>query len=369
MAQLKERDTDEAVHSGLTSEEIEKLEQAGVEVEKTDQDEQSGSGAGNGDVDDESEQEDEQQSAGGDKEEDSDGEEQDQSNEEFENGGVDEEDLEELEQQSDVAGEGSQQAPDDIEEQIEAAGLAGGGDGDVEMSCFESCEYESDWAKKANQYGNRMGRMLVDHFEQERRNEIQRNQRSGRFDSGNLIDADRGSPRVFKNRDRPDEKKYHAVIAMDDSGSMSGSRLRHAAITTGMLVQALEDAGINTTVYRFARNVRIVKTHAQSYSEVEDNILEYSTNGGTCLYPAIEKAEEIAEGDADEVFLVTVTDGKPRRSSKVRKMLNDSNMSSITIQIERDAEDFKSAYDGWVYVDEVGDIPSKTQAAFRRVML
>jgi hypothetical protein len=44
-------------------------------------------------------------------------------------------------------------------------------------------------------------------------------------------------------------------------------------------------------------------------------------------------------------------------------------MKSITVQIKEDHEEFKGYYDGWVLVNDQSEVPSKTQSAFRRVML
>lgn len=385
MAQLKERDTDETVDGQLIPEEVERLRELGVEVEESNQDgDQSGGGGGSGtDVDSDEESEEESSGSG-----ESDGEQEGDSPEEDESGGsggeddesddsgddvpdnsgLDPDDLDQLEEESDIAGDDGD-APGDLDEQVEGVKVAGGGEGDIRMDNFDSTDYDSDWESTGSRFASQLGGMLVDHFRQERRTDVKTGQRSGRFDSNKLIDADRGSPRVFKSEDKPDEKKYHAVIAMDDSGSMWNDGLKEACITTGMLVQALEEVGIETTVYRFARSVRLVKSPAQSYDETKDKIFERDSNGGTRLLPAIEKAEEIAKEHADETFLVVVTDGKPSKSKAIKECLDTSHMRSITVQIGMDHEEFRGHYDGWVYVENTSDVPSKTQSAFRRVML
>ena len=225
------------------------------------------------------------------------------------------------------------------------------------------------YKSRGRAFGRQLGKEVVDHFSQERRTGISHGEDDGHFDSNQLIEADRGSSKVFYQRNKPDEKKYHAVIAMDDSGSMANDGLAEACMTTGMLIKALEEAGIETTVYRFARNIRLVKSGAQSYDEVKDKIYERRTYGGTQLLPAIEQAEEIAKNHADETFLVTVTDGSPRYIDEIKDALNTSNMKSITVQIGQDHETFKGAYDGWVFVDSPDEVPSKTKSAFRRVVL
>ena len=391
MAQLKERDTDETVDGQLIPEEVERLRELGVEVEESEQDGEGGgsgssgsgsdeesqeetdedgsSGDGNSDGDQEGDSQGEEESGGSGGSEDDDGDTGDQGTDFTpDNSGLDPDDLDELEQESDIAG-GDGQVPDDLDEQVEGVKVAGGGEGMIKIDNFDQKSYNTEWERIGGRFASQLGGMLVDHFRQERRSDVRTGQRSGTFDSNKLIEADRGSPRVFKSEDRPDEKKYHAVICMDDSGSMHRDGLKEACITTGMLAQALEKVGIETTVYRFARNIRLVKSPAQSYDETKDKIYEDDVNGGTMLLPAIEQAEEIAKHHADETFLVVVTDGRPSSESEIKDRLTSSKMSSITVQIGTSHETFRGSYDGWVYVENTSDVPSKTQSAFRRVML
>lgn len=384
MAQLKERESDETVDNQLIPEEVERLREAGVEVEETESDDGSGGGDGEagpeGDDDESEEQggagdgdstsddpdnqsEEESGGSGGDEEETED------TSDELDNSGLSGDDLEELKEESDVVGEEGELSPEELDEQVDAVKAAGAGNGRIDMENFDTFDFNEEWEKIGKQYGRQLAGVLVDHFKQERRTGISHGEEDGHFDSNQLIDADRGSPNVFYQRNNPDEKKYHAVIAMDDSGSMRRDGLKEACVTTGMLVHALEEAGIDVTVYRFARNVRLVKSAAQSYEETKDGIFEQTTNGGTGLLPAVEQAQEIAEQHADETFLVVVTDGRPSRRDEIKEALTTANMKSITVQIKDNHEDFKGHYDGWVYVEDESEVPSKTQSAFRRVML
>jgi len=390
MAQLKERETDETVDNQLIPEEVERLRELGVEVEQGDNQDGSGSGdegfesdESDEDVDDE----DQSSGSGGDEEDDSqegdeeesqeggdaDGEEDESSpqDNELDNSGLDADDLDDVKEESDLAGEdgGQDVSDEEVDSHVEAVKTAGGGSGDIEMCNFDDKTMNENWEARGRAFGRQLGKELVDHFEAERRTGISHGEDDGHFDSNQLIEADRGSSNVFYQRNKPDEKKYHAVIAMDDSGSMSNDGLAEACMTTGMLIKALEEAGIETTVYRFARKVRLVKTGMQSYDEVKDKVYEQRTYGGTYLLPAIEQAEEIAKNHADETFLVTVTDGSPRYIEEIKDALNTSNMKSITVQIGQDHDTFKGAYDGWVYVNSPDEVPSKTKSAFRRVVL
>ena len=342
---------------------------SGDESEEEETDDESSEG-GSGDGEDESPEEEDESGEG-----ESGGEEGDEGDDEVfqpDTSGIDEDDLEKLEQESDLAGDADEGDMDvDVDAHEEALKQAGAGNGEIRVSNYDKPQgaVPSDWERRATQYSRQLASSLTDHFRKERKTAERTNQRSGTFDSRKLIDADRGSAKVFKSQDAPDEKKYHAVICLDDSGSMSGHRMEKANITTGMLVQALESVGIEVTVYRFARNVRLVKSSAQTYDESKDNILENRTNGGTVLAPAVRQAKEIAQEHADETFLVTITDGKPAREKEVKEALKSQNMKSITVQIGSDHETFRGDYDGWVHVESPNELVSKVQSAFRRVML
>ena len=161
-------------------------------------------------------------------------------------------------------------------------------------------------------------------------------------------------------------------MIMDDSGSMGGSgdtRLKNAAIATAALTRALEKVGIDVTVYRFARNVRLVKSANQTYDESSARILENRTYGGTCLLPALENVSDIAEQYADETFMMTITDGMPRKKSDVKERLQQLDVKSMCLQIDKENDMFENDYDGFAYVSEMSQIRSKTESLFRRVVL
>lgn len=393
MAQLIEKSDKGVIDSQLIPDEVEALREAGVDVEELD-DEGNGEGEGSSDGSDSGEEPEEQESGSGggsepqEGEESSDGdqsgsgeanEESDEKSDEksdggseFDNSGLSSEDVEQLEAESDMVGEKEDMVDSqELDRQVRGAEIAGAGEGDIKLCNFNVDDYDSEWEKIAARYANQLGGVLTDHFRQERKTRTKQNLSSGSFDSRKMISADRGSPRVFKKDTNPGNKKYHAVIALDDSGSMGYdcTRNKEANIATAMIVQALEKVGIDVTVYRFARNIRLVKSPTQSYEETKDKILSKQTNGGTSLLPLVKQLGEISREYADETFFICLTDGEPALKHDVKDEIMSTNMSSICIQIDGDDDFFRGAYDGWVTVEGGDSIPSKASAAFRRVML
>jgi len=393
MAQLIEKSDEGVIDSQLIPDEVEALREAGVDVEELDND-GNGEGEGSSDGSDSSEEPEEQESGsgGGSEPQDGDessegdqsgsgegdeesGEESDEESDggsEFDNSGLSPDDVDQLEAESDMVGESENMVDSqEVDRQIRGAEIAGAGKGDIKLHNLDVADYNPEWEKIAARYANQLGGVLTDHFRQERKTRTKQNLSSGSFDSRKMISADRGSPRVFKKDTNPGNKKYHAVIALDDSGSMAYNRDRNkeANIATAMIVQALEKVGIDVTVYRFARNIRLVKSPTQSYDETKDKILSGQTNGGTNMLPLVKQLGEISREYADETFFICLTDGEPAYKEDVKEELMSTNMSSICIQIDVEDEFFRGAYDGWVTVAGGDSIPSKASAAFRRVML
>jgi len=285
-------------------------------------------------------------------------------------GGFTEEDLDEMVENSDVANEDVSE--DEAQEHAEAIKAAGAGEGEIKDCTLDDAEADTGWEQEAMQLSRHMKRILSEHLRRERKSEIARGQDFGDFDSSRMVSADRGSTKVFQRQNNPGEKEYHTVLIMDDSGSMGGSgdsRLKHASVATAALTRALEKVGIDVTVYRFARNVRLVKSANQTYEESSARLLENRTYGGTCLLPALENVSDIAEQYADETFMMTITDGMPRKKSDVSSQLQELDVKSMCLQIDKENDMFENDYDGFAYVTSKSEIRSKTESLFRRVVL
>lgn len=361
---------DESGGSGESDEESEKGEQeqsGGGVTDGEEGDEEEGTGTGGDDEELEDESDESEQSPGG--------AENEQSDEELveslgSDGGFDDDELEQMVENSDVANEDVSE--EEAQEHAEAIRAAGAGEGEVTDETLSDAEAESEWEQSANQLSRHIERIVGEHLRRERKTEVARGQDFGDFDSSKMVSADRGSTKVFKRNNNPGEKEYHTVLIMDDSGSMGGggdTRLKNAAIATAALTRALEKVGIDVTVYRFARNVRLVKSANQTFEESSARILENRTYGGTCLLPALENVSDIAEKYADETFMMTITDGMPRKKSDVKKQLQQLDVRSMCLQIDKENDMFEDDYDGFAYVNSTSQIRSKTESLFRRVVL
>lgn len=378
MSELIEKQSEKTVDSALSQPEVKKLAEAGVEIEG-DEDGEGGNGDGVPQPGDNEEDEEEQGSGSGDGEEQESSDEQGSDEEDMvdqmgnDGQSFDEEDLDEMVEQSEVAGEDvSEDEAKSRAEALEAAGAGRNPDHRMVDETLSDKEAPAEWKREADQLSRGLKRLLDDYLRQERKTEISRGQEHGSFDSSRMIEADRGSQDVFMNKNKPGEKKYHAVLIMDDSGSMGGeniSRLKQAATVTAAMAKAMESVGIDVTVYRFARNVRLVKTADQSYDEAQERILEKRTHGSTNLLPALEQVPELTETFGDESFVMVTTDGKPAQGSAVKEQLADINQTKMCLQIDEETDEFESSYDGFAYVQDDGVIQSRTKSLFRRVAL
>lgn len=384
MSELVTKADGSTVDNQLTGTEIERLQNAGVEVEQSDE-QPDGSGGDGPDLDDVDDDDEEEQQGGGSGSDDQESAEE-ESEQEGGTGGdgdqsegdeiVDElgsdgsftdDELDEMVENSDVANEDVSE--DEAREHAEAAFAAGAGDGDIKDCTLEMFEGDDDWKRSAVQLSRHLERVVGEHLRRERKSETSRDEEFGDFDSSRMLSADRGSTKVFQRQNRPGEKEYHTILIMDDSGSMSGNKLANASIATAALTRALESVGIDVTVYRFARNVRLVKTANQTFEQASDAILENRTYGGTCLLPALRNVPDIAEKFADETFVMTITDGMPRKKTDVSRMLNDMNEKNMCLQVDEDSDLFENDYDGFAYVESENQIRTKTESLFRRVVL
>jgi hypothetical protein len=268
-----------------------------------------------------------------------------------------------------IQGEEDDADDDAVERLVQGAIDAGVDSGEIDVSSPRYINPQKQWETTASRYARQLGSILTDHFRHERQTRENRNRHSGDFDSRALIRADRGDSSVFVQHNNPEDKRYHCVICVDDSGSMRGESEKQASITTGMLVQALDSVGIATTVYTFADEVRLTKMREEEYEDVTDELYTDSAGSGTNLSAALEAVQKM-EGESDEeMFLVVITDGMPRDEERAYDTLSQLRMRSICIQIELEDTYFRDVYDGWVVSQSVTDIPSQVQSAFRRVML
>lgn len=258
----------------------------------------------------------------------------------------------------------------DLDEEKMKQLMAGDGDGEV---CHNRDKY-TDWSvdasrkNEAKRKSRSIAKIIEDHLHQAQRTRTKRDKLNGRFDSQNLIDAERGSPRVFKSDDKPDELDYNAVFLMDDSGSMGGERLQIATMAVASLVKGFEKAGISSTVFRFAGKTDHIKNPFDDWDRVANQLLALQTDGGTNMRSSLQRAAEIEEETEPETMLVSITDGKPSHVDRCEELIEDFGGHSICLQIGQETDKFDDAYDALSNVDNSADIGSALRKMVRRTV-
>lgn len=188
----------------------------------------------------------------------------------------------------------------------------------------------------AKRNSDRIAQVFKDKLRQKRKNKTHREQRSGRFDSNRMIQADRGNPRVFKREDEGDEAKYEAYFVLDRSYSMKSSEMGPAERATATLMLALEEAGVKTELVDFYDDTpRVIKTKSQDAEDEKGSMLRgpRAAEGGTPLGAVMQLLKGRLEGTHGEPFVVVITDGAPNSTSAYKDaiMEMDAEILGVTI--------------------------------------
>lgn len=296
-----------------------------------------------------------------------------------ERGDVDdiEDDIEsEYEEKADELGdeESDEQAANEAEAYYDAALEVGMGDLDVLVG--DAPRPPQDRLRECEEDAERISRIFMDKLRQKRQEKVHREQTEGRFDSGRMIQAERGSARVFKQRREGDELRYEVYFVLDRSSSMRGTDIRAAEQAVMTLMLALEDCGIATELIDFAgSDVSLVKTKARSANEESGNILRADASGGTPLDSVTELIEERITGADGEPFVVVVTDAELKGSTKEGYMKAVERMQApvlgVTIGDDAQIEDEEAnrLYHYAVQADHNDNLSQKLTDLARGVML
>lgn len=191
----------------------------------------------------------------------------------------------------------------------------------------------------------------------------QRPTKRGKIDGKNmykLLATDNN--RIFKRQLQPGKKHYAMSILVDQSGSMSGERIRSAFSTMVILTEVFHKLGI-------AFEVRGFDYHSRSYKpmfgaprrEVLGGII-HATGGGTNDHEAIKMIyEDLLKVDPSykkTVFVVGDGDG---RGEYVKSLVNQMEQKQIQVYgvgVGNVYEDsFRRTYNKWLVIPEPKDLP------------
>lgn len=128
--------------------------------------------------------------------------------------------------------------------------------------------------------------------------------------------------KIFKRKVKRNHKDYSVVLLIDESGSMSGSRIDSAAESAVLLSEVLHSAGIEFEVHGFNNSSRIYKTFNQPFNQRIKDQLEliipnavHGDSGGNNDGYAVNLAARRLKGKSGERIIIVLSDGQPAPAS------------------------------------------------------
>lgn len=261
---------------------------------------------------------------------------------------------------------------DEIEEMQEA--ISAGSD---ELASDEIILPTENWTANSTTYeaalmsSRPIAQLLRNRLQQERTSEIKRNQRRGRFTGrgGATRRASRGEKEVKERVSEPEEKDYHFAFVLDRSGSMS-SCMGQAEMALGMLAIALESVGVEVMIVEMLNNeARLAKPFGVSVEQRKDEIFHGNTSGGTPLTPSVSLARDRLNREAGNRGLVVVTDGKPSNEDSFAKVIRNSAMPTLGVNLTSSSDPAGMGdYDRAIAADPSDDLETALKQLVQEVM-
>lgn len=238
---------------------------------------------------------------------------------------------------------------DGLEDEVETyINAMGAGDGHKELVVPEDNEINTETYNRAKRRARLLTQTLEERLRMQRKAKTRRNLDRGDFDPKNMIKAARGLPDVFVGEEDTGDKDYRVVIVKDSSGSTSGfgHEIEEAA---GTLCMALENVGVDTSLLDVQNSqIQLAKPFGGSTEQYRENVFNGEFSGGTPLRHAIWFARERMKfGDADNEFLIVLTDGKPARGEQYREELRKCGFPVIGLYIDKGRSRSKEAVEGF----------------------
>jgi hypothetical protein len=136
---------------------------------------------------------------------------------------------------------------------------------------------------------------------------------TGRLDGRRLVNAMRGTQRIFTRREAGTMKDYSCLVVLDRSGSMSGEPIQTAETATAQLVHALYEVGVDVSVMSIWEGYLCLELpFGGQPSDHVDRLLTGRADWGTPLSTAVAVSRErLSRGQGSRPFVIVVTDGAP----------------------------------------------------------
>ncbi|QLH82126.1 vWA domain-containing protein [Halosimplex pelagicum] len=256
-----------------------------------------------------------------------------------------EEDLQSLES---ALGDEAETAPDGDD-----GGGDGAGPGSVDELTIlpdpEDGELSEDWQAIERSAGT-----VADTLAKELRLDQQTSARNG-LSSGTQVNTktayrlNHNDPRTFSETLPGEEKEYFVVFVLDRSSSMGPgyyanrstgpAKIDVATSAVARFAVACEDLDIDVAIIDFYdEEARYVKPPSVEAEFAQQSILNTDNAGGTPLSDALSLARTVADADAKESLIITITDDKPADVEDVETQIKASYAPVCSLTIATDCE-------------------------------
>jgi len=258
---------------------------------------------------------------------------------------------------------------DELEEIIES--LAGG-EGTDEIFIPDDGEVNATRKREAQRYGKRCAKIFRTRLQKLQKDKELRGKRRGDFDTRRLMQADRGSPKVFKQTKEGDEKDYSCMIVCDRSGSMS-SRMEDVELATGAVAYGLESVGVDTSILdTYQSKTSLAKPFGSSVEDFERKLFAGRIGGGTPLQHTVSFARQrMKRGQGQYPLMVIITDGgvSSRGMQTFKDEIRDANFPVLGLYLtDYKQEDQLKLYDRATTVSSDEDVAGKLINLIQSVM-
>jgi len=157
-----------------------------------------------------------------------------------------------------------------------------------------------------------------------------------------MVNAQRGSTRVFEREQEGNEKDYDCMVVVDRSGSMGGVRMELAEDAVTTLALSLEEVGVGVSVLGMLNHTGTLENaFGRDIENDRGMLLSNATGGSTPLSKTLALGRERMEqkADSDNRFMIVVTDGKPDNEQQYREELNKCTFPVLGVYVDTAADD------------------------------
>ena len=240
--------------------------------------------------------------------------------------------------------------------------------------------------EKVSPYSSTLSKIL--RFRSVDKKLVNKSTRNGYLDTNKLAEARQGIPTVYERYGHAKSDKIAVCLLIDESGSMGGSKIKHAAESAVLLAEALKkNKDIELFVYGHTADVlydnstdmRIYKEpnyeKINSMGHIGKELLYENADG----YAIYETAKRVRKFTTRPCVMFVISDGAPNCSayrsdsgiSHTRKMVTkitkEENMQVIQIAIESGIES-KDMFDHFVEFTDLAKLPSDIGKLVKKVI-